>query len=73
MNIADCKPGMRVVYRTVHALPEEGTITSVNGHFAFVCYGLPGSTPKATPPDLLTPLSVERDPYYDKYRLWEEP
>jgi Fe2+ or Zn2+ uptake regulation protein len=61
MRLEDCKVGQRVVYRTVHALPEEGTITSVNGHFAFVCYGLPGSTPKATSPDRLTLLSVERE------------
>ena len=60
MKLEDCRVGMRVVYRTVHAMPEEGTITSVNDHFAFVCYGLPGSTSKATPPDLLMPLAPVR-------------
>lgn len=57
MRIEDCKPGMRVVYCPGVGPCEEGTITSVNGSYAFVCYGLPGSTSKATPPERLEPVA----------------
>lgn len=40
--------GDRVVYRPAFGPAEEGTVTSVNDAFVFVCYGLPGSTSKAT-------------------------
>ena len=42
--------GARVVYRPAHGPAEEGTVTSVNEAFVFVCYGLPGSASKATAP-----------------------
>jgi len=42
------QPGDRVVYRPASGPAEEGTVTSVNDSFVFVCYGLPGSTSKAT-------------------------
>ena len=48
---SDFKAGDRVVYRDSHTRkPEEGTVTSTNDHFVFVCYGLPGSTSQATNP-----------------------
>ena len=44
--------GDRVVYRDPFTRePEEGTVTSTNARFVFVCYGLPGSTSQATDPD----------------------
>ncbi len=49
---SDFRPGDRVVYRpSADRLDrgEEGTVTSVNDVYVFVCYGLPGSTSKATP------------------------
>lgn len=51
MRTSDFKPDDRVVYRPRHGEPEEGTVTSVGGRFVFVCYGLPGSTSKATAPE----------------------
>lgn len=47
MKVTDFKPGDRVVYRPER---EEGTVTSVNKHWVFVCYGLPGDTSQATDP-----------------------
>lgn len=43
-------PGDRVVYRARDGKPQEGTVTSVNDSYVFVCYGLPGSTSQATRP-----------------------
>lgn len=40
--------GDRVVYRPRYGPAEEGTVTSANDSHVFVCYGLPGSTSKAT-------------------------
>lgn len=40
--------GDRVVYRPAFGPVEEGTVTSTNDSYVFVCYGLPGSTSKAT-------------------------
>jgi hypothetical protein len=51
---------MRVVYRSYAMLRyEEGTISSVNESFAFVCYGLPGSTSQATRPEDLEPVTSD--------------
>lgn len=44
------RAGTRVVYRPRHGPAEEGTVSSCNDRYVFVCYGLPGSTPKATAP-----------------------
>ena len=55
----DFEAGDRVVYRPAHEpnLPgEEGTVTSKNDRFVFVCYGLPGSTSQATDPRDLVKL-----------------
>ena len=47
-------PGDRVIYcANLGAFGgplEEGTVTSINERYVFVCYGLPGSTSKATNP-----------------------
>lgn len=40
--------GQRVVYRPAFGPCEEGTVTSIGSEYVFVCYGLPGSTSKAT-------------------------
>lgn len=48
--------GERVVYRPRVGPAEEGTVVRV-GSFVFVCYGLPGSTPKATRPQDLEHVS----------------
>ncbi len=48
----DFEAGDRVVYRdSFTQKPEEGAVTSINDHYVFVCYGLPGSTSQATDPD----------------------
>lgn len=53
--------GDRVVYRPHAGAHEEGTVTSVNDSYVFVCYGLPGSTSKATrPEDLEHVRSIRR-------------
>lgn len=47
----------RVVYRdSFTEEAQDGTVTSVNEHTVFVCYGLPGSTSQATDPADLTHL-----------------
>ncbi len=63
MKLADCKPGMRVVYRpySCEKMCCEGMITSVNESFAFVCYGLPGSASQATRAADLEPVTLARD------------
>ena len=51
MTPADFKEGDRVVYRDPHdRKPQEGTVTSTNHLYVFVCYGLPGATSQATNP-----------------------
>lgn len=54
--------GERVVYRPAVGPAEEGTVTSVNDRFVFVCYGLPGSTSKATAPHMLERVNIPRAP-----------
>ena len=45
------RPGQSVVYRPRGGgKSEDGTVTSVTERWVFVCYGLPGSTSKATDP-----------------------
>lgn len=44
------KTGDRVLYRNHDGGTEEGVVTGSNEHYVFVCYGLPGSTSKATHP-----------------------
>ena len=48
--------GQRVVYRPAFGPCEEGTVTSIGSEYVFVCYGLPGSTSKATRPADLDPV-----------------
>lgn len=52
MNTSTSKfsPGDRVTYCAFGGPFEEGTVTSINDRYVFVCYGLPGSTSKATNP-----------------------
>lgn len=51
MKTSDFKPGDRVAYRdSFTRKSEEGTVTSINEHYVFVCYGLSGSTSQATDP-----------------------
>lgn len=47
-------PGDHVVYTPQN---EEGTVVRVSESYVFVCYGLPGSTPKATKPSDLIHIS----------------
>lgn len=52
MKTTDFEEGDRVVYRNPHdKKPQEGTVTSTNHLYVFVCYGLPGSTSQATKPE----------------------
>ena len=52
MKVTDFSVGQRVVYRdSFTKITEEGTVTSINNKYVFVCYGLPGSTSKATLPE----------------------
>lgn len=58
MKTTDFTVGDRVIYRPFpKAPPEEGVVTSINNEFVFVCYGLTGSTSKATNPKDLEHLS----------------
>lgn len=51
MPTDDFKSGDRVVYRDrFDKKPQEGTVTSTNSKYVFVCYGLPGSTSQSTDP-----------------------
>lgn len=54
MKLEDFEAGDRVVYvPNTDAPRQEGTVTSKNERFVFVCYGLPGSTSQATAAELL--------------------
>jgi hypothetical protein len=50
INPTEADIGRRVIYRDLggRGKIEEGTITSFNDSFVFVCYGAPGSTSAAT-------------------------
>lgn len=58
---ANFKKGDRVVYANSHGKNEDGTVTSINDAFVFVCFGVPGSTSQSCHPSTLQPLLGDAD------------